>query len=80
MFENKKKIGFQKKKIGSDTEIRPWIRFPIPSPGFDHSLVLQQGNIEITIISLSLPLIVPNYKQGDKTAGRQRLQRKNMCL
>ena len=40
-FGKKKKFWFQKKKsFGSDTdtEIRPWYRFPIPKPGFGRTL------------------------------------------
>ena len=40
-FEKKKKIGFGKKKFGSDTdtEIRPWFQFPTPKSGFGCTLV-----------------------------------------
>ena len=34
----KKSFGFEKKKIGYDTEIGPWFRFPIPKPGFGRTL------------------------------------------
>ena len=36
----KKEIQFRKKKIGSDTdtEIGPWVWFPIPKPGFGRTL------------------------------------------
>ena len=38
----KKKFRFSGKKIGSDTEgteIGPWLRFPIPKPGFGSRLM-----------------------------------------
>ena len=35
----KKSFGFGKKNFGSDTEIQPWFRFPIPIPNFGRTLV-----------------------------------------
>ena len=34
----KKRFGFGKKSIGSDTKTGPWFRFPIPKPGFSRTL------------------------------------------
>ena len=34
----KNKVSVSEKKIGSDTEIGPWFRFPIPKPGFGRTL------------------------------------------
>ena len=36
----KQNFRFRKKKFGSDTEIGPWIRFPILKPSFGRTLVL----------------------------------------
>ena len=40
---------FQKKKIGSetDTKIGPWFRFPIPKPGFAHTLISAMHTMHI---------------------------------
>ena len=35
----KKSFGFGKKSFGSDTEIGPWFRFPIPKPSFGRTLM-----------------------------------------
>ena len=36
----KKEFQFREKRFGSDTEIGPWFRFPIPKPGFGCKLTL----------------------------------------
>ena len=39
----KKDFGFGKKNFGSETEIRPWFRFPIPKPNFSLTLIVAKA-------------------------------------
>ena len=46
-FFEKKSFSFRKKNFGfdTDTKIGPWFWFPIPKPGFGHTLISVQFSV-----------------------------------
>ena len=50
LFKNKG-FGFGKKRFGSDTEIGPSFRFPIPKPGIGCTLLLEYKTVSTPVIA-----------------------------
>ena len=47
----KKRVSVSGIRFGSDTEIGPWFRFPIPKPGFGCKLTLVYKTVSAPVIA-----------------------------